>query len=99
MIHLMDAIGGKSGKIPIYLREQLFSREDLIVLFGGCGVQQESGAVRSVIEPVSDLIDFVNFDARGVKTIVNRTDRKISGVLLSAEPLLCSCGDQFAIHK
>ena len=99
MIYLVNFVGAKTGEMLLDLCDQVFSRENLIVLFGAGGVEKESCAIRRVVKTVGDLVDLICGDSGRAEAILNRADREVSGMLFATEAFLGSASHNFAINQ
>lgn len=99
MIDLMHFLGGKTWKVLADLREQLVSREDLIVLRSAGWIEKEGRPVGCVVEAVSDLIDIVRLDSSGLQAVVDRANGEVTGMFLATEAFFCCAGYDFAIDE
>ena len=87
----------KARQIAAHLVEQRLARENLLVELRRNFVAGIEPAVGSVVEPVRNLVNFVDGDAGLVEAEADGVDGKVAGVLFAAEALLLGRGNQFAV--
>ena len=93
MADLVNFIERKGGQVALYLVEQDFFCEDLVVEAGRDFVLLIEAAIGCVVEAVGDLIDVVDGEAGLSEAEFDGVDRKVTGMFLAAKALLLGRGD------